>query len=90
MCIPIDYMDIISLYYLPDENKFTDEDGYVIFDIYRIITPNDVFLFRELQDYLIVKHATTPGLLVEMHWPDDEGDYETDYSRGVRCYVGYD
>jgi len=37
---------ILYLYYYEDENLFTDDDGHVIYDIFTIITPQDLFLFR--------------------------------------------
>ena len=34
------------LYYYEDDNLFTDDDGHVIYDIFSVITPQDLFLFR--------------------------------------------
>lgn len=36
----------LYVYYYEDENIFTDEIGKVIYNIFNIITPNDVFLFK--------------------------------------------
>lgn len=37
---------IFYMYYYEDVNLFTDDDGHVIYDIFTIITPQDLFLFR--------------------------------------------
>ena len=37
---------VLYIYYHKDENIFVDEDGHVIYDIFTVITPIDLFLFR--------------------------------------------
>lgn len=48
------------VYYLEEENMFVEEDGTIIFDLFDIITPRDLFLFRHDQDkfdtFPLVKH----------------------------------
>lgn len=39
-------MNSIILYYCSDENVIRDEDSNIIFDIYRFISPNDLFMLR--------------------------------------------
>lgn len=40
----------LYLYYYEKENIFVDEEGEVIFDLFRAITPSDLFLFRNILD----------------------------------------
>lgn len=49
--IPEDFDDIIELEYDPDENSFYDEWGFHINDIYTMLNPQDVMLFKN--DYYI-------------------------------------
>ena len=37
---------VFQLYYYERENVFTDGDGHVVYDIFSMITPQDLFLFR--------------------------------------------
>ncbi len=37
---------VFYIYYYENENIFTDDDGHVIFDLFSIITPQDIFLFK--------------------------------------------
>jgi len=37
---------VLHIYYHDRENIFTDDDGHVIYDLFDIITPQDLFLFR--------------------------------------------
>ena len=37
---------VIHLYYHERENVFTDSEGQIVYDIFTMITPQDLFLFR--------------------------------------------
>ena len=37
---------IFYIFYYENENLFTDDDGHVIYDLFTVITPQDLFLFR--------------------------------------------
>lgn len=78
-----EYDDVVQLYYYPIDNVFVDGGGFQVFDIFTMITPNDLFLFKYHKHYMIFPHATIPGVAVEMIWPDDcevlESGFE-DYS----------
>ena len=37
---------VFYLYYYERDNMFTDEDGNIIYDLFTLITPQDLFLFR--------------------------------------------
>lgn len=66
------YQDSIGLFYDEERNVFIDEDGFIVWDLFEIITPNDLFLFKFNKEYMLVKHRTMPEVLVEMYYPDDD------------------
>ena len=37
---------IFYIFYYENENLFTDDDGHVIYDLFTVITPQELFLFR--------------------------------------------
>lgn len=61
------------LYYDSDSNKMMDCNGNIVFDIFRHITPNQLYLFRELcEDMVIVGNF---GQHIELIYPDShEGE----------------
>jgi len=40
----------LTLYYYESENIFVDEEGEIVYDLFRIITPSDLYLFHEIPD----------------------------------------
>jgi hypothetical protein len=64
--------DAIGLFYDIDKNVFIDEDGFVISGILELITPNDIFLFKHLKEYMVVNHRTLPGVVCELYYPEDD------------------
>lgn len=68
------FSDSIGLFYDIDRNVFIDEDGFIIWSIFEVITPNDLFLFKRNQEYMLVRHRSIPELLVELYYPDDDYD----------------
>ena len=68
------FSDSIGLFYDIDRNVFIDEDGFIIWSIFEIISPNDLFLFKRNQEYMLVRHRSIPELLVELYYPDDDYD----------------
>lgn len=75
----------LALYYLKEENVFMDGEGEIVFEIFEIITPNDLYLFKRHKAYMIASHRTEPGIFVELYWPEDEEeryfDVGDDYER---------
>lgn len=60
----------IGLFYNEDTKRFIDEDGYVVWNIFELITPNDLLLFRESQDYFVTRHRALKGVFIELYWPE--------------------
>ncbi len=68
------YKDSFGLFYDEERNVFYDEDGFIIWSIFEIISPNDLLLFKKNKEYMLVHHQTMPEVLVELYYP--EGDDE--------------
>jgi hypothetical protein len=49
-----------------------DEDGFVIWSIFEIISPNDLYLFKEKREYFLLPHRNFPELMVELYYPEDD------------------
>jgi hypothetical protein len=63
------YEESVAIYYNKLTRVFEDDDGYPIFDIYKIITPGDMYIFLHKQDYMIANHQSLPRVFVEMYYP---------------------
>lgn len=72
-----DELDIVSLFYDIKNNKFVDEGGYIIWDIFKYITPNDLYLFRKNKECMFVPYQTAKGWICELYYPS-EGDKDYD------------
>lgn len=70
----VEARDAIGFFYDLESNVFTDEDGYIVWNLFEYITPNDLFLFRKLQSYLVVPHREASDLVCELFWPGED-DY---------------
>lgn len=66
------YKDAIGLFYDADKNVFVDEDGFVVWSIFELITPNDLFLFHAHKESIVVDHRSIKDMVVEIFYPDDE------------------
>ena len=57
--------DIYYLFYDEEENVMMDECGFVITNIFNIISPNALFLFKRLREDLFVvgTHGQNVGLI---------------------------
>jgi hypothetical protein len=62
----------IKLFYDEEENVIIDEGGYIIFDIFRIITPQIMNVFRKKKQY--TQTYAPDGRLVELFYPIYEED----------------
>jgi len=71
----------LALYYLKEDNVFIDGEGEIVFEIFEIITPNDLYLFKRHKTYMIVNHRTEPQIFVELYWPEDEEERYFDEER---------
>jgi hypothetical protein len=66
--ISLDFFEHPVLYYDSVHNLFVDDGGYIVFDIFRIITPNILWLFREKkQDMDITPKPEQIGVITKSH-----------------------
>lgn len=54
------------IYYYEEENVFTKDDGRVIFNIFDIITPNDLYLFRYDPSFSCFSMKDNRNILVDI------------------------
>jgi hypothetical protein len=66
-----DESGVMVLDYDPSINRFRDEMGSVINDIYRHVRPTDIMVFRKNKGVHIVSDRTN-NFLVRMVYPDEE------------------
>lgn len=57
-----------TLYYDVEENIMLNETGEVVFNIFSIVHPNDLYLFKKKRDTMKVRGVS--GGSVELIWPD--------------------
>jgi len=64
------------LYFWWDEenNMFYDECGQLVINIFEMVTPNDLLLFKKDHGYCLFPHRETKGILCEFVTDDDMKD----------------
>ena len=62
-----------TLFYDPEINRFRDELGDVVHDIHRLITHNQILLFRKYRNIYIIPDVTN-SFLVELIYYDELDD----------------
>lgn len=62
----------VGLFYLKDDNVFIDGEGEIVFEIFELITPNDLYLFKKNKEDVVVNHCREVGTIVELYWPEPE------------------
>jgi len=55
-----------KLHYDEVENVMYDEYGDIVFNIFSIITPNDLYLFKKKKEYMVVTNIS--GGIAELDW----------------------
>jgi len=63
-------LEVSTYYYNKEKNIMIDEDGFEIFNIFNIISPNSLFLFKYKKDDMFV--FGTSGKVVELIYPDND------------------
>lgn len=87
-----DHFDLSVLYFDPVNNAMFDADGNVVWDIFNVITPGQLYLFKKKKEWMLVQGVN--GQTVELCYPTKDNDYiwktineETDEPPGFRIYV---
>lgn len=63
--------DVLVIYYDIENNVMMDDEGYPIFDIFELITPSQLFLFKYEKQSVTVLKVSGEGW-VEMLYPEEE------------------
>lgn len=66
------YQEVIYLWWDPRDNTFYDQHGAQLPNIFEIITPNDLFLFRNDHGYSIFPYVKDRRILCEINVLDEE------------------
>lgn len=66
------YREYIGIFYDCNENYFIDENGEIIYDIFSVISPDSLFLFKSKKKNLVVPCSIDPTTGVEIYFPDEE------------------
>lgn len=64
----INQHEVLTIYYDPETNRFRDEFGAIVFHINKILSPNQVYLFKlEKKSYVVsdVTHSYLVDLIYE-------------------------
>lgn len=56
--------ETVTLFYILDENYFVDERGFVLYDIFRILTPDQLIIFKKNHKPIYIPDAEC-GLIYE-------------------------
>jgi hypothetical protein len=65
--VMVDYVDILRLIYNKEENIFYDADlGHQIVNIFEMITPNDLLLFKKNPEWRYFQHRSDEHTLCEL------------------------
>jgi hypothetical protein len=76
-----DELDVFSFFYYPDQNVFKDYDGYIIWDLFNYITPNDLYLFRRTETTMFIKHKKLDNTIIEIYYPAKSESYYYDHDQ---------
>lgn len=71
----------ISLQYWPNDNVITDANGKIVYNVFEMITPDDLLLFKENPYWtMYFTHHKNKNMVVGIQYKDpyyfEEGDYK--------------
>lgn len=64
--------EVVCLFYNKNINRFIDEFGDVVHDIFRFITPGQLMIFKEKKDIFYVVSDVTNSFLVKLMYYDEK------------------
>lgn len=72
--------EVIGLFYDKEANKFIDEGGFIVWNIFDYVTPTDLLMFRQDKEYMLVpRHGSGGKVLVELFYPEEDDTYDYEY-----------
>jgi hypothetical protein len=69
-----EYDDVFHMYYDSEQNVFYYDGGFIAYDIYAVMTPNEVFLFKHNKEDMIIR--TVSGDIYEITYEYAYSDEE--------------
>lgn len=60
----------ISFFYNPIMNIFIDADGFVVYEIFRLVSPGQLILFKKNKKDMTLKHK---GNIITLYWTNRDG-----------------
>jgi hypothetical protein len=67
------------LFYDDVRNVMIDCGGFIVWNIFDYISPNDLYLFKTHKEDMVV--VNNSGQRIELIWPEHEGDEYLDIER---------
>lgn len=80
--------NLMSLFFDIEKNHFLDEDGFRVPNIFEIIRPSDLEIFRHDTKWMLVPHVSDKNTAVELIWPEIYEDSE-DIESAKNRWEGY-
>lgn len=72
MLIESGIQDAMAFFYDVVNNVFLDEDGFIVWNMLEFVTPNDLYLFRHHEQYMVFQHRSLPGIMCELYYPEED------------------
>jgi len=63
-------MDPYRLYYDPETNLIVDECGFIIFDIFRVVSPGVLLVFKARRSYMLAYGLN--GEMIELFYMEED------------------
>jgi len=60
------YDGVLQFFYDSEENIFYDQCGQIVINIFEVLTPNDIFLFKQDPGYNVFSHRDNNRILCEI------------------------
>ena len=66
----VKHPEVIDLYLDPDHMKLMNCDGYVVFDVFRMIPPSVFYLFLERKETMMYEAGY--NVIVNLFYPEED------------------
>lgn len=60
----------IGFFYNPVKNLFVDGDGFVVYEIFRLVSPGQLMLFKKNKKDMRIQHN---GDIIQLYWTPGTG-----------------
>lgn len=77
-----DSFEVVSWYYEPEENLFRDQDGFIVYDIFRVISPGRLLQLKRVRGVEYIEKRQE-GIMYELVFPWEDIDFEYDHKNSI-------